>query len=93
VGTVPVGVWNTDALVGGFYCALNAIEECSNRTEATSIGIKLASSAFDAFNTVPESTDWTDTLAESIIPDSSIFTRLIWDTFYTIEIRSTWASV
>ena len=72
---------------------MSSIEESSVRAVATSIGIKLASSTSDTFYGIPEGAGWANTLTESIIPNSSLVTRLIWNTLNTVEVSSAWASV
>lgn len=77
MGSVPVGICDSDTFVDTLDCALNSVEECSGRAVAAAVGIKLTSGTLDTFNSIPEPTFWANALTQSIIPDSSLIARLV----------------
>lgn len=91
--SVPIGIGNTNTFINSFSSTLNSIEESSFGTETSTISIFLSKCTFYTFNTIVESIIWANTLRNFIIPNFSLVTWLIWNTFNSIIVRSWWASI
>ena len=93
LSAVPVGVGDADALVAGSGCAFVAVEEGSFGAVAAAAVIKLPSSTFNTFLTIPERTLRTHTLTQGITPHSIFITRQIRHALNTIEVTTSRASI
>jgi hypothetical protein len=89
---VPVGVGDGDTLVNGSGCAFGAVEEVSFGAVAAAAVIKLTSTTFNTFFTIPERTLRTHTLTRRITPHFIIITRQIRHALNTIKVTTSRAN-